>query len=85
MTPSTRIVTMGLAVASAIILGGCASSLSGVGGTQSYACKAPIGAQCTSVSGVYANANANANTNSDLVASRARHEALRPQDRKSVV
>ena len=81
MIPSTRIVTMGLAVASAIILGGCASSLSGVGGTPSYACKAPIGAQCTSVSGIYANANssANASTNSDLVASRAMHEALRPQ------
>ena len=79
MTPSTRIVTKGLAVANAIILGGCASSLSGVGGTPSYACKAPIGAQCTSVSGVYANASANAGTNSDLVASRAMHEALRPQ------
>ena len=37
-------------------LSGCASSLTGVGGTQSYACKAPIGALCTSVSGVYANA-----------------------------
>ncbi len=36
-------------------LGGCASSLSGVGGSEGYACKAPIGAQCTSVSGVYAN------------------------------
>ena len=79
MIASTRIVTMGLAVASAIILGGCASSLSGVGGTPSYACKAPIGAQCTSVSGVYANANANASNNSDLAASRAMHEALRPQ------
>ena len=77
MIASTRIATTGLAVASAIILGGCAASLSGVGGTQSYACKAPIGAQCTSVSGVYANANAG--TNSDLVASRAMHEALRPQ------
>ena len=37
-------------------LSGCASSLSGVGGTKNYACKAPIGALCTSVSGVYANA-----------------------------
>ena len=37
-------------------LGGCASNLSGVGGSQTYACKAPAGAQCTSVSGVYANA-----------------------------
>lgn len=39
----------------AAVLGGCASSLSGIGGTEGYACKAPVGAQCTSVSGVYAN------------------------------
>ena len=44
------------ALAAALALGGCASSLSGVGGSENYACKAPIGAQCTSVSGVYANA-----------------------------
>lgn len=89
MNRSTRIATMGLAVASAIVLGGCASALSGVGGTESYACKAPIGAQCTSVSGVYANANGNGNgnanastntsANSDLLELRAMHEALRPQ------
>lgn len=36
-------------------LGGCASSMSGVGGTDGYACKAPEGAMCTSISGVYAN------------------------------
>jgi len=83
MKPSTRIATMGLAVASTIVLGGCASALSGVGGTEGYACKAPIGAQCTSVSGVYANANgsssANASANSDLLELRAVHEAFRPQ------
>jgi len=85
MKPSTRIATMGVAVASTIVLGGCASVLSGVGGTEGYACKAPIGAQCTSVSGVYANANgsanANANTsaNSDLLDLRTMHEAHRPQ------
>ncbi len=39
-----------------LTVSGCASTLSGVGGTQNYACKAPIGALCTSVSGVYANA-----------------------------
>ena len=38
-----------------LALSGCASSLSGVGGTERYACKAPEGALCTSVSGVYAN------------------------------
>ncbi len=37
------------------VLGGCASTMSGVGGAGSYACKAPVGSQCTSVSGVYAN------------------------------
>ena len=39
----------------AVALGGCASTLSGVGGAEGYACKAPEGAMCTSVSGVYAN------------------------------
>lgn len=34
---------------------GCASSLSGLGGTPTYACKAPEGVLCTSVAGVYAN------------------------------
>jgi conjugal transfer pilus assembly protein TraV len=42
-------------LAAALVLSGCASSMSGVGGTDSYACKAPEGALCTSVSGVYAN------------------------------
>lgn len=37
------------------LLSGCASSLSGVGGISDYACKAPQGASCMSVSGVYAN------------------------------
>jgi len=39
----------------ALALSGCASTLSGVGGADGYACKAPEGALCTSVSGVYAN------------------------------
>jgi len=43
------------AVVLALALSGCASSLSGVGGAERYACKAPEGALCTSVSGVYAN------------------------------
>ncbi|MBI4294457.1 MAG: TraV family lipoprotein [Betaproteobacteria bacterium] len=38
-----------------LALSGCASTLSGVGGAGGYACKAPEGALCTSVSGVYAN------------------------------
>ncbi len=43
------------AAALAAVLSGCASTLSGVGGTDRYACKAPEGTLCTSVSGVYAN------------------------------
>jgi conjugal transfer pilus assembly protein TraV len=39
----------------ALALPGCTSTLSGVGGADGYACKAPEGALCTSVSGVYAN------------------------------
>ena len=39
----------------ALMLAGCASTLSGVGGVDGYACKAPEGAMCTSVSGSYAN------------------------------
>jgi conjugal transfer pilus assembly protein TraV len=42
-------------VALAAHLAGCASSLSGIGGTERYGCQAPEGSQCTSVSGVYAN------------------------------
>jgi conjugal transfer pilus assembly protein TraV len=38
------------------LLTGCASTMSGVGGASQYACKAPEGTVCTSVSGVYANA-----------------------------
>jgi len=44
-----------LAGATATLLGGCASTMNGLGGEGSYACKAPVGSQCTSVSGVYAN------------------------------
>ena len=39
----------------ALMLADCASTLSGVGGADGYACKAPEGAMCTSVSGIYAN------------------------------
>ena len=42
-------------IALVAMLSGCASSLSGIGGSERYACKAPEGALCTSVSGVYAN------------------------------
>ena len=42
-------------LAVALMLSGCASSMSGIGGNDKYACKAPEGALCTSVSGVYAN------------------------------
>ena len=54
MTDMRRTVTI-LVCATATLLGGCASTMSGLGGEGSYACKAPVGSQCTSVSGVYAN------------------------------
>lgn len=41
----------------ALLLAGCASgNLTGLGGSASYACAAPLGVRCTSVSGTYANA-----------------------------
>ena len=45
----------GLCVALALVLAGC-TSLSGLSGTSDYACKAPEGVTCDSVSGNYANA-----------------------------
>jgi conjugal transfer pilus assembly protein TraV len=42
-------------LAALLVLSGCASTMSGIGGVDGYACKAPEGALCTSVSGVYAN------------------------------
>lgn len=52
MRSALRIV---LIAACASLAAGCASTLSGLGGTPSYACKAPEGVLCTSVAGVYAN------------------------------
>ena len=37
-------------------LSGCASTMSGIGGHETYGCKAPEGVQCRSISGIYANA-----------------------------
>ena len=54
MTDLRRTVAL-LVGATATLLGGCASTMGGLGGEGSYACKAPVGSQCTSVSGVYAN------------------------------
>ena len=54
MTDLRRTVAL-LVGATATLLGGCASTMNGLGGEGSYACKAPVGSQCTSVSGVYAN------------------------------
>lgn len=44
-----------LILASMTLATGCASTLSGVGGNENYACKAPEGVVCTSIAGVYAN------------------------------
>ena len=54
------------ALGGAVSLAGC-MSLSGLSGNSSYACKAPDGVTCQSVSGTYANAVAN-----NLPAQRAR-------------
>jgi conjugal transfer pilus assembly protein TraV len=40
---------------SVVVLAGC-TSMAGLGGSSSYACQAPEGVTCNSVSGVYANA-----------------------------
>lgn len=47
-----------LPLAALLALSGC-MSMSGLGGDSKYACKAPEGVTCDSVSGVYANAVAN--------------------------
>ena len=54
MTDARRLLALVLSVLAALSAG-CASTMSGLGGEGSYACKAPVGTQCTSVSGVYAN------------------------------
>lgn len=45
----------GAAMVFTATLSGCASLMSGIGGSERYACKAPEGVTCTSVSGAYAN------------------------------
>lgn len=57
---------LGALVGGVAFLAGC-MSLSGLNGSSSYACKAPDGVTCQSVSGTYANAVAN-----NLPAQRAR-------------
>ena len=42
-----------------IVLSGCAGSLTGLEGESKFACKAPDGVTCSSLSGIYANAVAN--------------------------
>jgi conjugal transfer pilus assembly protein TraV len=58
MKLTMRVASISLAAVTLGLLTGCASSLSGLGSTENFACKAPVGAQCTSISGVYANAAA---------------------------
>ncbi|HMW53459.1 MAG TPA: TraV family lipoprotein, partial [Rhodocyclaceae bacterium] len=50
---------LAVAVLVPAILGGCASTMSGFDGGSQFACKAPDGVTCSSLSGVYANAVAN--------------------------
>ncbi|GLW61539.1 hypothetical protein Hthe01_18880 [Hydrogenophilus thermoluteolus] len=48
-----------LALLLPLALTGCASTMSGLDGETKFACKAPEGVSCASLSGVYANAVAN--------------------------
>jgi conjugal transfer pilus assembly protein TraV len=48
-----------VAVLVPVVLGGCANTLTGFDGGSQFACKAPDGVTCSSLSGVYANAVAN--------------------------
>jgi len=48
-----------LAAIVAVGLSGCAGSLTGLEGESKFACKAPDGVTCSSLSGIYANAVAN--------------------------
>jgi len=50
---------LAIAVMLSTILTGCASTLSGLDGETKFACRAPEGVSCASLSGVYANAVAN--------------------------
>lgn len=50
-----KAVRLALVLGSVALATGCASTLSGVGGNETYACKAPEGVVCTSIAGVYAN------------------------------
>jgi conjugal transfer pilus assembly protein TraV len=63
---SQRVGRLAAVLGGVVSLAGC-MSLSGLGGSSSYACKAPDGVTCQSVSGTYANAMAN-----NLPAQRAR-------------
>lgn len=58
MSARLRIGARLLPLASVLALSGCIS-FSGLGGDSKYACKAPDGVTCDSVSGTYANAVAN--------------------------
>ena len=50
---------LGLAAIVALGLTGCAGTLTGLEGESKFACKAPDGVTCSSLSGIYANAVAN--------------------------
>jgi len=58
MSPPLHAMFRFLPLLSVFALGGC-MSMSGLGGDSKYACKAPEGVTCDSVSGTYANAVAN--------------------------
>ena len=59
-----------LVLAGNLLLAGCASTMAGLDSTPKYGCKAPTGAQCTSVSGVYANSLQRPMMGANLLASK---------------
>lgn len=63
-----------IALAACVVLSAC-TSLTGVGGTDEYGCKAPAGVKCDSVSGTYYNALQN-----NLPSQRRSSGSKRPPD-----
>lgn len=59
MNKLSRFAACSVAASAAAVMSGCAGGISGVGGGSSYACEAPPGVSCMSVTGINANAAKN--------------------------
>jgi conjugal transfer pilus assembly protein TraV len=73
----------GMAAIVALCLNGCAGTLTGLEGESKFACKAPDGVTCSSLSGIYANAVAN--NLPALRKDRKGEQAATPQSKDSVI